>query len=79
MLSNRAAAFASLGDHLSALIDAEAVIQLRRPWSKGHFRKAKALVGLNQLEDAREALLLGLQFEPTNEVRRRWMTLCCLD
>jgi hypothetical protein len=51
-----------------ALVDAELVINLKKPWSKGYFRKAKALVGLNSLEEARQAILDGLVFEPENQV-----------
>jgi len=67
ILGNRSAAYALLGDFASALVDADAVVQLKRPWSKGHYRKGKALVGLGQLEDAKEAIALGLQFEPDNQ------------
>ncbi|KDQ18966.1 hypothetical protein BOTBODRAFT_82750, partial [Botryobasidium botryosum FD-172 SS1] len=66
ILANRSAANALLGDYASALVDADAVVQLKRPWSKGHYRKGKALVGLGQLEEAKEAVSLGLQFEPDN-------------
>jgi translocation protein SEC72 len=66
VISNRSAAFFEGGDFIGALVDAETVISLRRNWSKGHFRKAKALVGLLEFEDAKEALKLGLQFEPAN-------------
>lgn len=69
VLSNRSAAFYAAGDYLSALVDAELVIQLKRPWSKGHFRKSKALVELGHLQDAREAIKLGLAYEPNNAVR----------
>ncbi|EJD07643.1 uncharacterized protein FOMMEDRAFT_40180, partial [Fomitiporia mediterranea MF3/22] len=68
VLSNRSAAYLAAGDHVGALVDAELVIQLKRPWSKGHFRKAKALVELGRLEEAREAIKLGLGFEPNNNV-----------
>lgn len=68
VLCNRSAAFFAAGDPLAALVDADAVIQLKRPWSKGHFRKAKALVALGVLEDARESAELGLQFEPDSKV-----------
>ena len=68
VISNRSAAFFEAGDYIGALVDAEFVISLRRNWSKGHFRKAKALVGLLEFEDAKNALRLGLQFEPTNAV-----------
>lgn len=33
------------------------------------FRKARALVGLDRLEEARDALVDGLQFEPNDKVR----------
>lgn len=66
VISNRSAAFFEAGDFIGALVDAETVISLRRNWSKGHFRKAKALLGLNKFDDAKDALRLGLQFEPGN-------------
>ena len=68
VLSNRSAAYFENGELLFALTDAEAVIQLKKPWSKGHFRKAKALVALGYLAQAREAVQYGLQFDPTNVV-----------
>ncbi|EIW68708.1 hypothetical protein TREMEDRAFT_23695, partial [Tremella mesenterica DSM 1558] len=67
-LCNRSAAFAFAGAWLNALADAEAVVMIKRPWTKGHFRKARALVGLDRLEDARDALVDGLQFEPDDKV-----------
>jgi translocation protein SEC72 len=69
VICNRSAAYSAAGDFLSALVDAEVVLVHKRNWSKGHFRKAKALVGLGRLEDARDAIALGLQFEPNNAVR----------
>jgi len=64
VICNRSAAYLAAGDAVAALVDADAVIQLKRPWSKGHFRKAKALLALGKLQDARESAALGLQFEP---------------
>ncbi|KAK4689780.1 translocation protein SEC72, partial [Tremellales sp. Uapishka_1] len=66
-LCNRSAAFAFAGAWANALADAEAVIALKRPWTKGHFRKSRALVGLGRLEEARDALVDGLQFEPNDK------------
>ncbi|KAJ7483190.1 hypothetical protein FB451DRAFT_1393327 [Mycena latifolia] len=66
VVSNRSAAYLESRDYISALADAEMVIQLRRNWGKGHFRKAKTLVAMGRLEDAADALKLGLAFEPTN-------------
>lgn len=68
VLSNRSAAYAANADYVASLVDADVVIQLKRPWSKGHFRKAKALLGLGYLQEAKEAIQLGLSFEPTNAV-----------
>ncbi|KAG6334569.1 hypothetical protein ID866_4524 [Astraeus odoratus] len=74
VVSNRSAALFELGDYLGALVDAETVVSIRRDWAKGHFRKAKALVGLGQLEEARAAVSLGLQFEPNNAELNDYMT-----
>jgi tetratricopeptide (TPR) repeat protein len=68
VLSNRSAANCEAEDFIGALVDAEQVIQLKRNWTKGHFRKAKALLGMKRYEEARDAVELGLAFEPTNGV-----------
>ncbi|CAD6888132.1 unnamed protein product [Tilletia laevis] len=65
-LANRSAAFAAVDDWIGALCDADALIKLKRNWSKGHYRKGKALIGLNRYPEARESFQLGLQFEPDN-------------
>ncbi|KAJ7089893.1 hypothetical protein B0H15DRAFT_839688 [Mycena belliarum] len=66
VVSNRSAAYLEARDYIAALADAEMVIQLRRNWGKGHFRKAKTLVAMDRLEEASGALRLGLAFDPTN-------------
>ncbi|KAJ2917130.1 hypothetical protein MD484_g3288, partial [Candolleomyces efflorescens] len=66
VVSNRSAAYFDQADYISALADAETVISLRRNWPKGHFRKAKALLGMQKTRDAAEAVRLGLSFEPQN-------------
>jgi translocation protein SEC72 len=68
ILCNRAAAYSSAKMWVEALCDAEVVIQFKRNWSKGHFRKAKALQGLGRIDEAKDAALLGLEFEPDNAV-----------
>jgi len=67
VICNRSAAYFGAGDLIAALADADAVIRLKRPWSKGHFRKAKALLGLGHLQDAKESAELGLLFEPESK------------
>ncbi|KAF9457434.1 hypothetical protein BDZ94DRAFT_1273116 [Collybia nuda] len=66
VISNRSAAYYESHDFVAALADAETVIQVRRNWSKGHFRKAKALLGMKKFKDAADAVKVGLSFEPTN-------------
>ena len=68
VICNRSAGFYAAGDYLSSLLDAEAVIAIKRPWSKGHYRKGRALAALGDWQGAREAIQLGLQFEPNNTV-----------
>lgn len=67
-ISNRSAAYFDMQDFVSALADAETVISIRRNWSKGHFRKAKALLGLGRYREAADAVRLGLSFEPNSNV-----------
>ena len=69
ILSNRSAAYYEMGDYISALVDAETVIQLRKPWSKGYFRKAKALVKMEQYHEAKETIEAGQIYEPESTVR----------
>ena len=78
-LCNRSAAYAADAKWIEALVDANAVIGLKKQWTKGHFRKGKALAGLKKLDEAREALLLGLEFEPANEVRERKISISDLS
>jgi len=67
VISNRSAVYLELKDYISALADAETVIAVRRNWPKGHFRKSKALMGLGRLQEAADALKLGLSYEPVNK------------
>ena len=68
VMSNRAAAFLEVGDCISSLVDAEIVIQLKRNWSKGYFRKAKALLKMDRTQEARDAIQSGLAYDPSNRV-----------
>ena len=84
VMSNRAAAFLEVGDCISSLVDAEVVIQLKRNWSKGYFRKAKALLKMDRAQEARDAIQSGLAFDPDNRVcitiqkhARRSLTSIC--
>ncbi|CAO1633103.1 unnamed protein product [Parajaminaea phylloscopi] len=63
-LANRSAAFAAVEDWVDSYVDADAVVQLKKPWLKGHYRKGLALHKMGRHDEAREAYLLGLQFDP---------------
>ncbi|KAG2191088.1 hypothetical protein INT46_009278 [Mucor plumbeus] len=60
ILSNRSAANCILGNYMDALVDAHIVTQLKKDWSKGWFRKGKALIGLNRFNEATKAFNTGL-------------------
>ncbi|KAL7414173.1 hypothetical protein BDY24DRAFT_386083 [Mrakia frigida] len=66
VLCNRSAAYGAMGDWPASYADADAVVKMKRPWSKGHFRKAKALLGLSRPQDALTAINLGLEYEPSS-------------
>lgn len=70
ILCNRSAAYAAVDKWIEALCDADAAVKMRRNWTKAWWRKGKALTALGRLDDAREAYLLGLEFDPSTEVRR---------
>ena len=40
---------------------------MRRNWTKAWFRKGKALGALGRTDEAREAFLLGLEFDPSTQ------------
>lgn len=67
-LANRSAALLEVGEFIGALADAEGVVKLKKPWSKGHYRKGKALFGLQRYSKAIDAYELGLQFDPDSLV-----------
>jgi translocation protein SEC72 len=66
LLAHRSGVKFQLKEYGASLADAEAIVQLKRPWSKGHFRKAKALQAMGQLEEAKKAIELGLLFDPND-------------
>ncbi|XP_034085086.1 LON peptidase N-terminal domain and RING finger protein 3-like [Gymnodraco acuticeps] len=64
LFSNRSQIHSSLRHHEKALRDAETTCRLRPHWSKGHIRKAQALVSLGRTEEALRENLLCLSIEP---------------
>ncbi|KAI8886839.1 TPR-like protein [Backusella circina FSU 941] len=67
ILSNRSATQVYLDNHVSALVDAEAVTRLKRDWGKGWFRKGKALHGLGRYQEAMEAYRTGLIYDSKSD------------
>lgn len=65
--SNRSAAYSELSMFKEAVEDAEKVIVLLPEWSKGYSRKAHALEGLLQFEEALEANQSAFALDPMNK------------
>lgn len=64
LLSNRSQIHSSLRHYEQALGDAEMACRLMPLWSKGHVRKAQALVSLGRTEEALREYLVCLSIEP---------------
>lgn len=67
ILSNRSASYVALGSYIEALADAEIVTKMKKEWSKGWFRKGKALVGLGRNKEAIEAYKVGIRYDSTSQ------------
>ncbi|KAN0124954.1 hypothetical protein V8E52_001506 [Russula decolorans] len=64
--SNRAAAHSSKGDHLTAAIDAEKVIEIDPKFTKGYSRLGHARYSIGDYAAAGDAYRRGLELEPNN-------------
>lgn len=73
LLCNRSAAFLGADLYAEAYADAHACIELKKPWTKGYFRKAKACLKLGRPSEAKQVLEAGLTYEPHNEELRTVM------
>lgn len=54
--SNRSACYYALREYQQALTDADACVQMEPTWAKGYYRKAVALMALNQFEEIETAI-----------------------
>uniref|UniRef100_A0A3P8TCP3 LON peptidase N-terminal domain and ring finger 3 n=1 Tax=Amphiprion percula TaxID=161767 RepID=A0A3P8TCP3_AMPPE len=70
LFSNRSQIHSSLKHYENALRDAEMSCRLMPHWSKGHVRKAQALVSLGRTEEALREYLLCLSMEPDCRVAK---------
>ena len=66
LLCNRSATKFAMNEFPESLADAEAVVELKKPWAKGHFRKSKALQAMGRLEEAKKAIEMGLMYDPND-------------
>lgn len=64
LFRNRSQIHSSLGHYNMALRDAETACTLMPHWSKGHVRRAQALVSLRRNEDALKEYLVCLSLQP---------------
>jgi len=67
LFTNRAAAYAGMGDFENSLADASKSVELKEDWVKGHFRKGIALVQLKRYSEAIQAFKRAQQLDPNNE------------
>ncbi|CAO3641896.1 unnamed protein product [Cunninghamella blakesleeana] len=67
ILSNQSAAYLVIDNYVDALVNAEMVTRLKREWSKGWFRKGKALAALKRYEESADAFQTGLRFDHESE------------
>ncbi|XP_015929226.1 stress-induced-phosphoprotein 1 [Parasteatoda tepidariorum] len=67
LYSNRSAAYCKAGNYKEALEDAEHTVQMKDDWAKGYSRKGAALAYLKRYEDALQAYMDGLKFDPNNQ------------
>jgi translocation protein SEC72 len=65
---NRCVAYTSSGQLDLALLDADASLRAKKDWPKGHYRRGKVLLAMGKLQEAKEAYLLGLEFQPDEKV-----------
>jgi len=65
--TNRAAAYAGMGDWEKSLQDADKSISMKDDWVKGHFRKGQALYELKRYEDAFKSYKRAVELDPKNE------------
>ncbi|XP_061901254.1 LON peptidase N-terminal domain and RING finger protein 3-like [Entelurus aequoreus] len=70
LFSNRSQIHSSLNNYNMALRDAEMACRLTPLWSKGHVRRAQALVSLGRTEEALREYLLCLSIEPYCKLAR---------
>jgi len=66
LLCNRSATRFAMNDFPESLADAEVCVDLKKPWPKGYFRKARALQAMGRLEEAQVAIELGLMYDPND-------------
>mmetsp|Transcript_17610 Transcript_17610/g.30320 ORF Transcript_17610/g.30320 Transcript_17610/m.30320 type:complete len:242 (-) Transcript_17610:132-857(-) len=63
---NRAAAYLEKGSFHDALLDCIVVLGICPEWAKAHFRAGCAYQGLGKLPEARDALVMCINLEPSN-------------
>lgn len=62
VLCNRSTSYYATGSFAQSLADADVVARVKPSWVKGHYRKARALMYMDRLEEAKIALGLGLMY-----------------
>ncbi|CAB1336987.1 unnamed protein product [Coregonus sp. 'balchen'] len=71
LYSNRSQINSSLKNYEDALHDAEMACKLMPLWSKGHIRKAQALVSLGKCEEALREYLVVITLDPESKLAKK--------
>jgi small glutamine-rich tetratricopeptide repeat-containing protein alpha len=75
-LSNRAAAYSSLGEHEAAIRDARKACDVDPKYGKAWSRLGHALFVSGDLQGARKAYEQGCEVDPTSEIMKRGLETC---
>jgi len=73
-LTNRAAAYANLGQWEKSLSDAQKSLSINNQWVKGHFRSGIAFLELKRFDESISALQKACQFEPQNDELKKYLS-----
>jgi len=66
LFSNRSACYYNMNQLSEAIQDAEECIKIKPDWGKGYQRKAMALHGMGEFDEAIDMYETGLKYDPQN-------------
>ncbi|KAJ1973030.1 hypothetical protein H4R33_007017 [Dimargaris cristalligena] len=76
LLNNRVACLLELEQYHEALFDAEIVTRVKHSWAKGHFRKGRALYGMERYRQAAHSFELGCALDSDASEMKTYLHKC---